>query len=58
MTPDSKKQPKTKEQLAEEFGVSRRTLYNWLKKHKIEVGRGLILPIKLTEIYSKLGDPR
>ena len=48
---------KSKEQLADEYGVSRRTLYNWFKQYKIEVGHGLMTPKQLEEIYAKLGNP-
>jgi len=47
--------PKTKYQIAQELGISLRTLQRWIKKSDIEVPRGLICPQKQTEIFEKFG---
>lgn len=48
---------KTREQIATEYGISRRTLYNWLKKEGIELKRRLIMPKEQKRIYATLGFP-
>lgn len=47
--------PKTKYQIAQELGISVRTLQRWIKKYKLDVPRGLICPEKQIEILEKLG---
>lgn len=46
---------KTREQIANELGISRKTFYNWLKKEEITLGRGLITPKEQQIIYEKFG---
>ena len=49
---------KTRTQIALEYGVSRRTFYNWLKKEGIFLrSRTLVTPKELTRIYEQLGHP-
>jgi len=47
--------PKTKYQIAQELGISLRTLQRWIKKSDIEVPRGLVCPQKQIEIFEKFG---
>jgi Helix-turn-helix domain len=48
----------TRTQLAELYGISRRTLYEWCKKGSIELNdRELITPKCLKEIFEKYGNP-
>ncbi len=49
--------PKTREELADEYGISRKTLYNWLKKLDYPFAQGLFSPKCLKNIYKKYGDP-
>jgi len=49
---------KTKQQIADEYGVCWKTFDKWLKKHKIKIDRGLITPKDQEEIYTKLGNPK
>jgi transposase-like protein len=49
---------KTKQQLADEYGVCSKTFNKWLNKHKVEVDRGLITPKEQEIIYSILGVPK
>ena len=49
---------KTKQQLADEYGVCSKTFNKWLKKHNVEVDCGLITPKEQEIIYSKLGVPK
>lgn len=48
---------KTRKQIANEYGVSRRTFYTFLKQEEISLSPGLITPKKQEEIYRKLGNP-
>lgn len=47
--------PKTKYQLAQEMGISLRTLQRWIKKSNLEVPRGLVCPEKQKEMLEKFG---
>jgi len=47
--------PKTKYQIAQELGISLRTLQRWIKKSDLEVPRGLVCPHKQKEIFEKFG---
>jgi DNA invertase Pin-like site-specific DNA recombinase len=48
---------KTREQIALEFGISRKTLYNWLKNEKITIKSRLVSPKDLALIYERFGRP-
>ncbi len=49
---------KTKQQMAEEYGVSRKTFQKLLLKRQIMIGRGLIYPKDQESIYKELGRPK
>ena len=49
---------KTKQQLADEYGVCLKTFNKWLKKHGVEIDRGLITPREQEIIHSILGVPK
>lgn len=48
---------KTREELAQEYGISIRTLSRWLKKEGIRLPGGLIKPCQLKTIYETFGCP-
>lgn len=48
---------KTREQIASEFGISRKTLYNWLKDEKLPIKGRLVSPKEQKVIYDKFGKP-
>lgn len=48
---------KTRQQLADEFGISVRTLYRWLTKWNVNLPGGLIRPSDQDAIYQILGKP-
>ena len=48
---------KTRMQIANELGISPRTLRRWLKKYRISLPTGLICPTDQEIIYKKLGHP-
>jgi hypothetical protein len=48
---------KTKQQMADEYGVCRKTFNKLLIKKRIRLERGLIYPKDQLHIYFKLGKP-
>jgi hypothetical protein len=48
---------KTKQQMAAEYGVCRKTFNKLLKRNNIKLVRGLISPRDQIYIYKKLGRP-
>ena len=48
---------KSRQQIAEEFGISRRTLYRWIQRANIEMPTGLIPPKVQDLIYEEFGNP-
>lgn len=56
--PMSEYNPKTRAQLAEEYGVCRKTFYNWFKKLDIDLPkRRNLFPAEVERIYALLGRP-
>ncbi len=49
---------KTKQQIADEYGVCRKTFAKLLIRKRIKIRRGLIYPKDQKIIYSALGDPK
>jgi predicted site-specific integrase-resolvase len=49
---------KLRQQVADAYGISTKTLYRWLKKENIEVSRGLLTTKDLETIYDKFGKPQ
>lgn len=47
-------QLKTRQQVADEIGVSRKTLYRWLKKWNVKLSSGLICPNSQKYIKEKV----
>jgi hypothetical protein len=47
--------PKTKQQIANELGISMSTLKRKLKTYKLDVPRGLVCPDVQKDIYEQLG---
>ncbi|HMQ49830.1 MAG TPA: helix-turn-helix domain-containing protein [Saprospiraceae bacterium] len=45
---------KTRQQIADELGVSKTTLWRLLKRMEIELPNGLVYPKKQQEIYEKI----
>ena len=48
---------KTRQEIANEYGIDRKTLYRWLKRENINISKGLVTPKEQKEIYEKLGKP-
>jgi DNA invertase Pin-like site-specific DNA recombinase len=49
---------KTRQQIADEYGIHRTTLNRWLKRAKIELSNGLISPLAQQAIYAEFGYPK
>lgn len=49
---------KTRQELADEYGIHRRTFYRWLMRDGIILKRGLVKSRDLELIYSAYGLPR
>ena len=49
---------KTRQEVAEEYCISVKTLSRWLKKANIILPRGLIKPFQLQIIYDTFGVPK
>ena len=50
---------KTRQQLADEYCIDRKTLYRWLKAMGIQLSsRRLVTPAEQELIYQKLGKPK
>ena len=50
--------PKTRTELASDYGIDRKTLYNWIKKMKLPVKNGLLSTKCLKNIYKEFGYPK
>jgi len=48
---------KTREQIAEEYGISTRTLRRLFKSHHIKLSQRLIYPKEQLKIYKTFGEP-
>lgn len=49
---------KSRQQVADEYGICIKTLNKWLRNESIVIKRGLITPKQLELIYEKLGIPK
>ena len=49
---------KTHQQIAEEYGISVRTLRRWIRKAELNIPSGLINPYYQLMIYQTFGPPR
>ena len=49
---------KIRKEVAEEYGISPRTLARWFKKANLQIPPGLIDPYHLKIIYRKFGVPK
>ena len=49
---------KTREQIANEYGIGRATFRKWLKEKGIELSNGLICPKEQEKIYEIFGMPK
>ncbi len=52
-----KEKTKTRQQIADLYGVNRKTLYRWLKNAGITLGKGLVTPKEQELIFKTFGHP-
>lgn len=55
---DRKLCSKTRQEVADEYGVSRKTFSKWLKNAGLDPGRSRLTPAILNQIYDYFGEPR
>lgn len=48
---------KTRQEIAEEYGINRRTLQRWLKQENIDLPNRLLGPKEQARIYQLFGKP-
>ncbi len=48
---------KSRQELANEYGISSRTFRRWLKNNDITLPSGLVKPRDILKVYDKLGNP-
>ena len=48
---------KTRSEIAEEYGIDRRTLQRWLKKEKVAIPNRMLTPREQQLIYQLFGKP-
>lgn len=48
---------KTRQEIANDYGISIKTLNRWIKKAKLDLPSGLIDPLHLRIIYETFGIP-
>jgi len=48
---------KTRQEIADEYGISTKTFSRWLKKENIVLSSGLLTPKEQKIIYETLGKP-
>ncbi|WP_192348904.1 hypothetical protein [Algoriphagus sp. Y33] len=48
---------KTRQQIANEYGISAKTLSRWIKNRNLPIDNGLLTPIEQKIIYEALGLP-
>jgi transposase len=52
-----KKQAKSRQEVANEYGISAKTMARWLKKEGLEISKGLLTPKEQAIIYAAFGLP-
>jgi len=57
-TDASQQKAKSRFQVANEYGISVRTLNRWFRKAGLFIPNGLLDPFHLNIIYRKFGDPK
>ena len=55
---DKKRQAKTREQFAEEYGILVKTLKKWIKDSGVELPTGVISPAWIERIFQLFGHPK
>lgn len=48
---------KTRQEIAHEYGIDRKTFYRWIKRNNLPISNGLIFPSEMELIYKTFGLP-
>ena len=48
---------KTRQEIASEYGINRKTFYCWIKRADLSISSGLICPAEIKLIYNTFGNP-
>jgi len=48
---------KTRQEIACEYGIGRKTFYRWMKRAGLRVTNGLLCPLEIEVIYNTFGKP-
>lgn len=51
------KSTKTRQEIAQEYGIDRKTFYRWMKKAGLPITKGLLCPSEMEVIYNTFGKP-
>lgn len=51
------KSSKTRQEIAQEYGIDRKTFYRWMKRTGLPVTKGLLCPSEMEVIYNTFGKP-
>jgi transposase-like protein len=48
---------KSRQEIACEYGINRKTFYYWVKKSNLQLPGGVLCPSDIKKIYKRFGDP-
>lgn len=48
---------KTRQEMASDYGIDRKTFYRWLKRANLPITNGLLCPLEIELIYNTFGKP-
>lgn len=48
---------KTRLEMADEYGIDRKTFYRWMKRAGLQITNGLLSPLEIKSIYNTFGKP-
>ena len=51
------KRSKTRQEIAHEYGIDRKTFYRWMRRANLKVTKGLLCPSEMEAIYNTFGKP-
>ncbi len=48
---------RSRQEIADEYGISTKTLSRWLKKKNLDISSGFVTPKEQNQIYEVFGEP-